>query len=335
MGVLISGPEDYGLTAEQTLGHRAHVERPEGFEAYWREVREEIVTLPERWVGSIEPGPNEVRIASARDVRVIARVTVPEAPVAGVVITTHGSGAAEVFPEEPEPWTEHGAATVRLRVRGYPPSTIDVDDLRAGWILHGIDDPDAWILRGAVVDLVQTCRCARRHFGPDLPISLHGESLGGGLAVLAAAQLAALGDPAHRLALGLPSFGDWRWRRDRYCNGTGGLVNERLRIMRRDADALMRTLLLFDGALHAPAVTSPTLCKLALADDVVPAPSAAAVFNALGGERWRFVTSFGHFDGGIADGRRHVLFERIHPVFLDPRADPQKTIARHAAQLEM
>ena len=63
-------------------------------------------------------------------------------------------------------------------------------------------------------------------------------------------------------------------------------------------------------------------------DDVVPAPSAAAVFNGLASPRaWRFVTRFGHYDGGVADARRHVLFARLHPSFADPAVDPEEAVA--------
>jgi len=43
---------------------------------------------------------------------------------------------------------------------------------------------------------------------------------------------------------------------------------------------------------------------------VVPAPTAAAVFNALAGDpgrKWRFTVRYGHHDGGVADMRRHAL----------------------------
>jgi hypothetical protein len=60
-------------------------------------------------------------------------------------------------------------------------------------------------------------------------------------------------------------------------------------------------------------------------DDVVPAPAAAAVFNALGSDpgcKWRFVVKRGHADGGIADARRHALFDRLVREFLGPDEDP-------------
>lgn len=330
---MISAPDDYGLTPQQTLGHTASSETLEGFDAYWHNLREAIGSLPVRWRGSIDGELNEVIIPSLQSVRIVARITMPPRTPRGVVIAipahgiaTESNSTGDQPPQVADAWTERDLIMLRLAVRGYPPSTIDIDDLGDDWILHRIESADAWIMRGAVADVVQAYRCARSHFGKDMSISLHGESLGGGLAVLAAAQLAAMGDPPTRLIVALPSLGDWRWRNTRYCNGAGAKVNMMVEALRgQQRDDLMRTVLLFDAALHARACNMPVLAKLALQDDTVPAPSAAAVFNALGSQdKWRFVTRFGHFDGGLADARRHALFERIHPAFADadrPAAD--------------
>lgn len=324
---MLSQPEDYGLSADETLAHTVSGRPPRGFDAYWRETREAIATIPASFRGTIDGPINEIVFESWRNVRIVGRLSLPDdAPhkqPRGAVITTHGYEADDIFPEDPEPWTERGLMTLRIRVRGYPPSTVDVPDLREDWILRGIESPDAWILRGAVVDVMQAYRCARRRFGPDMPISLHGESFGGGLAVIAAAQLTAMGDAPFRLAIGLPSFGDWRWRVGTYCNGAGGRINAMLEQMREEADRIIRTLLLFDAAFHARQVASPVLCKLAARDDVVPAPAAAAVYTALQSPaKTRFVTPYGHYDGGLANARRHLAFERLHPRFLDPATDP-------------
>ncbi len=284
------------------------------------------MTLSDAWYGSSDAPVNRLIIPSMRSVRVIARMTMPKQKPRGLVITTHGSAAEPEFPDELEPWLKRGLATLRLRVRGYPPSTLDIGDLRDEWIMHCIESRDGWILRGAVADVVQAFRCARRKLGADMPIMLHGESLGGGLAVIAAAVLESLGDPPARIAIGLPTFGDWRWRRGKYCSGSGRLVNKLHERLRLASDELLMTLELFDAAFHARGVRSAVLCKLACLDDVVPAPSAAAVFNALPGlpgeQKWRYVVRYGHFDGGIADARRHAVFERLHPVFLEPTVDP-------------
>lgn len=325
---MISSPEDYGLTAEQTLSHAVTTTPPEDFDSFWKKVRDEVMTLPTSWQGSLNESFNEIVMPSLRSIRVVARVGMPGKTPTGVVVTTHGSGCEDGFTDDPEPWAESDQITIRLRVRGYPPSTLDVADCRSDWILHGIESAEAWILRGAVADVVQAYRCARRQFGDDIPISLHGESLGGGLAVLAASQLECLGLPVSRLAIGLPTFGDWAWREGHYCNGSGGQVQTLLDAFRDEPyQQLVRTLALFDTALHAGSIGCPVICKLAHCDDTVPAPSAAAVYNAIASERkWHFETRYGHYDGGLANTRRHVFFEQLQVAFLDPRLEPEQVI---------
>src|SRR5690606_12115974 len=90
-------------------------------------------------------------------------------------------------------------------------------------------------------DVFQACRAVRnwilgrRGDGVDAEpeptdhplVFLYGESLGGGLAVIAASQLAGRLPRAHfidRLALGLPSLGDWPWRLAHPAQGTGADV---------------------------------------------------------------------------------------------------------------
>lgn len=334
---MISSPEDYGLTAEQTLSHAVTTNPPDDFDSFWSTVQEEVMTLPSSWQGSLSETVNEVVIPSLRSIRVVARVSMPEKTPAGVVVTTHGSACEDGFTDDPEPWAINDQVTIRLRIRGYPPSTLDVADSRNEWILQGIESAEAWILRGAVADVIQACRCARRQFGDHLPISLHGESLGGGLAILAASQLQNLAFPVSRLAIGLPTFGDWAWREDHYCNGSGGLVQTLLAAYREEPyEQLVQTLALFDTALHARTITCPVICKLAHRDDTVPAPSAAAVYNAIASERkWHFDTRYGHFDGGLANTRRHLHFEQLQVAFLNPRLEPEHVIRDAAIPLKL
>jgi cephalosporin-C deacetylase-like acetyl esterase len=331
--MLRSAPEDYGLSIEQTLAHTVQSSPPSNFESCWSTFREEIETLSTHWQGSIDAPVNQLLIRSSRDVRVVGQLILPDQPPVGLVVTSLGSSVPAGFPAVDPLWSDRGLATLQLRVRGFPPSTAELGDLGGEWILHKLGVEDAWIVRGAVADVVQAVRCARRHFGNETPIMLHGESLGGGLAVMAASQLERLGEPPLRLVIGLPDCGDWRWRADHFCNGAGGLVNEALIGLRDDREGLMRTLLLFDTAHHASTISVPTLVKLAERDDAVPAPSAAAVYNALASAcKQCFVVPYGHFDGGMVSVRRHEQFERLASAFLDPRRSPEKVIASVSAR---
>lgn len=337
--IVLSTPDDYDMTAAATLAHTTTATEPEGFAVFWEEFREEVAALPCTWMGTLDDVSVEMVVPSVREVRVWTQVTMPAQPPRGIVVALHGYADDVGLEEQPPPeaWTEQDLATVQLRVRGYPPSVMDIDDLRRGWILQGIESPAAWILRGAVADVIQACRCARKAIGPELPVMLHGESFGGGLAVIAAAQMDALQCPLQRLVISLPTFGDWPWRFNRYCNGAGGEVVRWIDAHRDlDRERFINGLLLFDASLHASAVRCPTLCKLAHLDDTVPAPAAAAIVNALGAsETWTFETRYGHYDGGLADARRHALFERLHPDFFDPRRAPAELMSEWANRLQL
>ena len=86
---------------------------------------------------------------------------------------------------------------------------------------------------------------------------------------------------------------------------------------------------MFDAAVHAPRVRAHVLCELARRDEVVPAPTAAAVFNGLGaspGSKWRFVIPYGHVEGNVATLRRRALFRRCAHDFLDPGRLPREAM---------
>lgn len=293
---------------------------------------------------------------STRHVRIGCALVLPRGrPTAGLV-ALHGYEDVPPLDDSAGRWgalVQGGTAVLCMRVRGYPGSQLDVPGLveHAGravggeWITYGLDVPISengygceWSFSYAVADVVNACRALRRLIdrqSTDCPIFMHGESFGAALAVIAAAQLLdreRRSAPA-RMAIGVPSMGDWPWRLSQdpaMSRGVGGAIRRFIAEYPWLESQVVETLRIFDTALHAQRIRCPVLCKLALLDDVVPAPSAAAVFNALGtdpGLKWRFVTRYGHFDGGLADLRRHAVFERLVEAFLDPAADPSEALA--------
>src|SRR5690606_15019911 len=112
----------------------------------------------------------------------------------------------------------------------YAGSRAGVGNLSAselGWITTGLERPpedgrhvSEWCVSHAIADLLLGVRAARHKFGMDLPVYVRGESFGGGLAVVAAARSSAMtcSHPEQRIdriAVGLPTLGDWRWRLER------------------------------------------------------------------------------------------------------------------------
>lgn len=338
-------PDDFGMSPLATLAHTGDPTPPPGFNQFWSTWVRRVGSVEARFVepsederaGCAGPGVTHL-IPSLDDVRVGVRLTEPEGAVQGAVVTLHGYA---VDPDDDlrigRAWARRGLAVVDLRVRGYPGSQLDTGDLTStprGYITNGLGDPAAWSIAGATADVVCAVRALRATYGAHLHVGLHGESFGGGLAILAASAARDLA-PVHRLAIGLPTFGDWLWRaRRRAMGGSGG---EAIRLMLADPEReeTIRTCLgLFDAVIHARRVEAPVVCKLATLDEVVPAPTAAAIYNALGtapGLKWRYVVKHGHADPGLLDMaelRRLAMFEKIADAFLDPSVKPDDLMLR-------
>jgi cephalosporin-C deacetylase-like acetyl esterase len=236
---------------------------------------------------------------------------------------------------DPTPWTDLGLAVFQLGLRGCAPGEHADRQWAAAGLGEGIDraeDALQWRPVQAAGDVAAAILQAKAQFG--VPVYVRGRSLGAGLAVLA---VAGLGQPSlvGRLVLELPGLGDWRWRWALAAKsnaepvGVGGdLLAYASRFPSRRQE-LFNSLKLIDAAVAATRINCPTLCKLAEQDEVVPAATAAAVYNALGctiGQKYRFVVPVGHGDGGIANARRHALFERCAGEFLDPRKAPEASM---------
>ena len=364
-------PDRFGMTDAETLGRVPEPRSSRHHGSFWHlwadAVWARAVELRSRRDADESDPTATHEFEGIRSVRIGCALLLPkERPVRAGVVSLHGAGVPRPLGDEATRWRSllaRGVAVLSVRVRGFPGSLMDVPrsvrDEGGGdperWALHGLDagaDNAAgamdWIVPQAVADAVDACRALRvwldAHDASDAPLFLRGESLGGGLATIAAAQLewrrvqsAERGDRERaciaRLGLGLPSLGDWSFRFGHPGFGLGRAVGEVLRRERSREGELRERLRLIDSAVHARWVRCPVLCKLALADEVVPAPAAAAVFNALGtpaAQRWRFLTQYGHHEGGLGAMRREALFERCLVDFLDPRMSPRESMRRWA-----
>lgn len=353
-------PEDFGLSPIQTLAHVADPARAPRHTPVWKAWNAGVLGERPRLAPASESDPSDTsadtHFTGVRHCRIGCKLLSPPGrPAAGAVVL-HGYSNVPALGEHAERWralADRGVAVLLVRVRGYPGSRLDCGDwttTECGYITRGLELPPGedgigceWSFSYAVADAVCAVRALGRFVGASgngdarggngaPPVYLCGESFGGAVAVVAASHLSER-DEVSRLAIGLPSMGDWPWRLEHLRPRGAGAGAQIARFMGDHADRadqIAGTLRLFDAALHARRVRCPTLCKLALRDDVVPAPAAAAVFNALSGDpgrKLRFVTKFGHFDGGIADLRRHAAFERLIDEFLDPAQSPEATLA--------
>ncbi len=334
----MGAPDDFGLDGVATLGRVGHATPPPGFTQFFS-----------RWPGStpaatplvaddpaIDPaaagaaGVTHV-VHSFDGVRLGVRL-VEGGTVDAVVVRLHGyavpPGAPLAADADPP-----GLASCIVRIRGYPGSQADTGDLTrtpGGFATLHAADPASWSIAAAVGDVVAVYGALRARYGDAVPVWLEGESFGGGLAVVASSVLGAR-HRVGRLVLGLPSLGDWPWRLDHpAASGIGGEIAALLAQRPEDAEAITAAHALYDAVEHARRVYAPVLCKLALRDEVVPAPTAAAIFNALAsdpGSKWRFLVACGHCESDMANARRHALFCRVARDFLDPARDPRIAMA--------
>jgi len=345
-------PHDFGLSPLGTLAHVGTARPARGHGPFWQHWHERVWSFTPRlrpWDPAADPdadpgagGVTHV-FESVGSVRIGCRLIEPtgEGTPLGGVVQLHGAGGQNDL-DDRTPLSASGCLVMKVRVRGYPGSRFDTPALNASdsWITHGLAEEADWVLPESVADVVNAFRALRDRLPEEAPISIAGESLGGGLAVIAGAQLTGR-LRVHRLAIGLPSLGDWMWRLAQSEKGdpSAGLGAEVADLVRRRPEArerIAQRLRLCDAAVHARRLVCPTLCKLALRDEVVPAPAAASVFNAIGASptmKWRFVVDYGHFDGGVSDLRRHALFERLAARFLGPRVDLMALMARWSETL--
>lgn len=351
-------PDDFGLPGVRTFAHVGDPAPGPDHSVFWNRWYAAVTSEQPAIRRRVTEDPSDPTAThefdSAGGVRIGGRLVLPPggAPVRAGLVVVHGTSPRQCAVEDAR-WARvaaRGVMVFAIRLRGFPGSQRETGDLRtpdalgAGWIGRGFDaaSPDEWVVPHAVADVFQACRVLRnwmlRRCGEgvnaepaptDHPaVFLYGESLGGGLAVMAAAQLAGRLPRAHfidRLALGLPSLGDWRWRLNHRGAGTGADVEKILTHHAARRDELIDRLRLCDAVVHAAKVRRPSLVKLAARDDVVPAPSAAAVFNAIDADparKWRFIVPYGHIDGGVTNARRHAMFERCLADYFDPERRP-------------
>ena len=317
-----------------TLAHTAAPALAQGHHQWWR-----------KWQGRVgaheaplrEPAADERAACDAAGVthvmdsfggvRVGCRLTEPAGgePVGGVVVLHGGETTGPILRKSP--WADAGLTSLRLRVRGFEGSTFDTGNLcgaGGGWITQGLGDPETSALIGAIADVALAVRALQERVGGK-PVSIRGDSLGGGLAVLAAANQ--LEDaPVSRLAIGLPSLGDWTARLlAPSASGTGADAAKVLRSSEDGRDAMRRTLRLADAVAHARRVSCPVLCLLAAEDPVVPPAAAAAIFNALGsdpGHKKRVMVPRGHESLATDELRQYAAFDELAMRFIHPHTDP-------------
>jgi len=358
-------PDDFGFSPVRTMAHVCDPVKSSDHSGFWKRWYERLVlgspVLAERSVHDPSDPSATHDFESIGGVRIGCSLVCPPAgvPVRGAVVTTHGYTNPKPLGEAAHRWRalgDNGVAVLELRLRGYPGSRLGIGDQTtpdatgAGWIGRGFaaEDASAWILPHAIADVCNGVRIMRNillgrggirlDIDPTLDhagVWLQGESIGGGIATIASSlMIGRLPNETiiDRLAIALPSLGCWGWRLHQQCTGTTADIRRVIEEHPERVEELVDRVRLCDAAVHAAHVRVPALAKLATRDSVVPAPAAAAVYNAIDsgpGRKWRFVVPYGHCpDAGIANARRHALYERAMVDFFDPARRPMDSMER-------
>ena len=267
---------------------RPPLTRPNDFDRFWVDTLATLRRIPiEYEVGTISAAPEGATLAPVRFrslgglwVRGFLLTQEPDpqdatSPPRPLVITTHGYNSQS----NPAAEARHVAQGVDLfsfDVRGFGLSPAACSVHPDGYVLTGHESPHTSILRGAVCDYIRAADVGvRLHRSPSAPVTFHGRSFAGGLAIMAQA----VSHYASYLAVAVPTFGWAARRRALVKKGSGQEINDYLAAGKASEAELMHTLKYFDTVNFADRAGCPSLVGVGSRDDVVPAETVYAIVN--------------------------------------------------------
>jgi len=155
-------------------------------------------------------------------------------------------------------------------------------------VLHDIDKPRHYIMRGCVEDTWLAVTALLNLF-PHVAghVGYLGGSLGGGVGALALAW----DDRIQMAHLRVPTFGNQPLRLKLPTTGSGAAVIE---FDKKCPGMALDTLQYYDAATAARHIKIPVHCACALFDPCVAPPGQFAVYNALAGRKELYVQDAGH-----------------------------------------
>jgi len=176
-------------------------------------------------------------------------------------------------------------------------------------VLHGIEDPERYILRGCVEDTWLAVG-ALLSLAPELAgrVGYCGTSFGGGVGAMALA----FEDRVQRAHLNVPTFGNQPLRMALPSVGSAAAVRAHAERLPGIAEATLRW---FDAAVAARQVRIPVHCACALVDPAVAPVGQFSVFNALGGPKRLFVLDAGHMEYPGQDRQQRLLAQELRVWF--------------------
>ena len=200
----------------------------------------------------------------------------PDDRLRPLVIHAHGYGGRSAVQWL---WARSGLNVVGIDVRGFGESYGAVPQRSPwGYMLTGIENPRAHVLRGAVADYMRAYQVGAKLFeGRTRRTVFHGYSFSAALALMTEATR----PTADVLVLGVPTFG-WHAGRHQLVE-SGSAVETRQYIDARpgEREQVMNTLSYFDSMNFAPFIRCPTIAGYGRRDSVVPPETVLAILGQL------------------------------------------------------
>ncbi|MGR5430837.1 acetylxylan esterase [Vibrio astriarenae] len=303
----------YGYNLNQLMQVGA-IEEPQDFVTFWRKKYRRATHVQTHLslqdTGRVENGWRvfDCYYDSTKGLRIGGWLLLPEKqPVYGAVVYAHGYGGLTA-PDTS--WKLDNTAILMPCVRGIgrsPQHSVSSDPY---WhVLHHVQDKQQYIIAGCVQDLWCGVSALLTLFPQtENHIGFVGESLGGGLGVLASAF-------DSRLSLShfhVPTFGNTELRLDMPCLGSTQALIEF-----KDQAALKATLPYFDTSIAAKYLTHPTLWGLARFDPFVAPPGQFSAYNACPKDKELYVLDAGHFDYPDENKQKKMMRKEVE-MFLQP-----------------
>lgn len=297
---------------------RPPLTRPPDFFPFWSDTLAALArTAPDPRLGVAVTSPEGARVTpvrfrslAGRDVQGFLITTGARQPGAvppsrrPLVVSTHGYNSRSNPVLDARHAAASGADLFCFDVRGFGLSRPGCPTDAGGWVLTGLADPEASILRGAVCDFVRAAEVAVELEAGRGGIAFHGRSFGGALALMAQA----VSRRAAFVAAAVPTLG-WTEGRLRLARaGSTREINDHLARNPADRAPFLRSLAYFDTMHFADRVGCPALVGVGAFDEVVPPETVYAVANHMSPRPELLELPVSHTDR--MDERRWVEFDR-------------------------
>lgn len=291
-------------------------EEPSDFADFWRGAYAAAMAVPPKArvidTGYTEKGWRlyDVYYTSTDAMKIGGWMVVPESgPLRRGFVVGHGYGGREggdfhyPLPE---------SAIIFPCCRGMARSLNPPISPEAQWhVLHDIDKPDRYVIRGCVEDTWLAFTVLLNLF-PQIEghLGYLGGSFGGGVGALALPW----DDRVQRAHLRVPTFGNQPLRLELPNVGSGASV---INFARKHPEMVRRTLQYYDAAVAARHINIPVHCACALFDPSVAPPGQFAVYNALAGPKELYVLDAGHHPFEGEDQQNIEVLDEIEAFFRD------------------